>query len=139
LEELFKLNYKVIDEDGNSLILLKFQKLLKDKGVPETEAHKILTASSELLSNVVKYAKYGEITISGMAKNNKLSGIKVVVEDTGPGIEDIDLALKDNYSTQGTLGLGLPGVKRMVDVFKIESGKRQGTRVTIKKMIHQYD
>lgn len=139
MEEQFKINFKVFDEDGNSLILLKIKKLLKDKGIPETDANKILTATSELINNVVKYANYGDITISGISGNNQLTGIKVVVEDTGPGIEDIELALKDYYSTQGTLGLGLPGVKRMVDIFKIDSVIGQGTKVTIKKMIHEYD
>jgi serine/threonine-protein kinase RsbT len=60
-------------------------------------------------------------------------GIEVIVEDRGPGIADIELAMKENVSTGGTLGLGLPGTRRLVDEFDIESQPGQGTRVRIIK------
>lgn len=60
-------------------------------------------------------------------------GIEVIVEDRGPGIPDIELAMKENVSTGGTLGLGLPGTRRLVDEFDIESQPGQGTRVRIIK------
>ena len=88
--------FKVFDEQGNSLILLKLKTLLKEKGILETDAHKMLTATSELISNVVKYATYGDITISDISSNNQLTGIKVIVEDTGPGIKNIELGVQNS-------------------------------------------
>jgi len=60
------------------------------------------------------------------------NGCEVEVVDRGPGIEDLDRAMQDHYSSSGTLGLGLPGVKRLVDQFTIASGEGQGTRVTVR-------
>jgi serine/threonine-protein kinase RsbT len=60
-------------------------------------------------------------------------GLEVVVHDRGPGITDVEQAMADHYSTSGTLGLGLPGVRRLMDEFELESSPDEGTRVTIRK------
>jgi serine/threonine-protein kinase RsbT len=92
----------------------------------------IATAVSELVTNVVKYADSGRLTFYEK-KRLAQPGIEVVVEDSGPGIRDIDKAMSDNVSTGGTLGLGLPGAKRLVDEFEIVSKPSEGTRVRVVK------
>jgi serine/threonine-protein kinase RsbT len=96
------------------------------------EATLIATAISELARNIVTYAKRGVIrlqALNGAARR----GIRVVARDDGPGIADIEQALRDGFSTSGSLGLGLPGVRRLVDEFQIESKRDRGTTVTITK------
>ncbi len=94
----------------------------------------IATAVSELARNILKYADSGEIRLRVVAKGFR-RGIEVVAEDRGPGISNPDEALKDHFSSSGTLGLGLPGVKRMMDEFQLESAPQQGTRVTVRKWL----
>ena len=90
------------------------------------------TAVSELVTNVIKYAESGLITLRPTLQIAR-PGIEVVVEDRGPGISDIEAAMTANVSTGGTLGVGLPGTKRLVDEFDIESHPGAGTRVRILK------
>ena len=92
---------------------------------------RVVTAASELAHNVLKYAGVGNISFSKLVDGAKL-GVEVVARDEGPGIADVDQALVDNYSSSGTLGLGLPGVKRMVDEFEVCSDVGAGTMVTFK-------
>src|SRR5436309_8254626 len=80
----------------------------------------IATAISEVARNIVEYAKEGEITITLISDGNK-TGIKIVAADHGPGIADISTAMRDGYSTHGGLGMGLPGARRLMDEFEIES------------------
>ena len=92
----------------------------------------IATAISELARNIVSYAKRGEIVL-GSIHNSDRRGVMVVARDEGPGIPCIDQALRDGYSTSGSLGLGLPGVRRLMDEFEIASEVGRGTTVTIRK------
>jgi serine/threonine-protein kinase RsbT len=92
----------------------------------------IATAISELARNIVSYAVRGEITVRKLDEGSR-RGILVVSRDQGQGIRDIPQAMRDGYSTSGGLGLGLPGVKRLMDEFEIESEPGRGTRVTIRK------
>lgn len=91
---------------------------------------KVNTVLSELAYNQLKYAKKGSIETSFFKEAAQL-GIKIKASDKGPGIPDIGLALKDNYSSSGTLGLGLPGVKRLVDEFEINSVVNEGTTLVV--------
>src|ERR1700761_4884814 len=93
---------------------------------------KLITAASELVRNMLKYAEGGEITIEVVSKGRD-NGIRLVFRDEGPGIKDIQLAMKDGYSTGKSLGLGLPGAKRLVNDFNISSVVDKGTVVTIIK------
>jgi serine/threonine-protein kinase RsbT len=93
---------------------------------------KLITAASELVRNMLRYADGGEITIEVVSKGRE-NGIRLVFTDTGPGIEDLKLAMKDGYSTGKSLGLGLPGAKRLVSEFAITSEINKGTIVTIIK------
>ena len=96
------------------------------------EATLIATAISELARNIVTYAKKGEIRLK-VVNGGSRKGIQVVAHDDGPGIADIEQALRDGFSTSGSLGLGLPGVRRLVDEFRIVSKRNRGTTVTVTK------
>lgn len=93
----------------------------------------IATAISEIARNIVQYAQQGEIVMHWIQKVNK-QGIEIIAHDDGPGIPDISLALQDGYSTRRSLGLGLPGTRRLMDEFDIVSNG-EGTTVTIKKWL----
>lgn len=101
-------------------------------GFNNTDATLIATAISELARNIIRYAKEGEIILSTLQKGG-LCGIVVVARDKGPGIANLELAMEMGYSTSGSLGMGLPGVKRLMDEFEIDSRPRSGTKVMIKK------
>jgi serine/threonine-protein kinase RsbT len=96
------------------------------------DATLIATAISELARNIVTYAGKGHITLKGI-QNSSHVGILVVASDHGPGIPDISQALRDGFSTSGSLGLGLPGVRRLMDEFEITSQPSRGTTVAVKK------
>ena len=100
-------------------------------GLTPIATQKLATAVSELTRNVYKYAQCkGRVDLL-LIKTPDGDYVQVDVIDHGPGIEDLDQAMADNYSSSGTLGLGLPGVRRLVDHFEIQSALGQGTRVSI--------
>ena len=101
-------------------------------GFVSTDSTLLATAISELARNIIRYAKKGEILIASVQSGDRV-GITVVARDNGPGIANISLAMQDGFSTSGGLGLGLPGVKRLMDEFHLVSDVNNGTRVTIKK------
>jgi serine/threonine-protein kinase RsbT len=101
-------------------------------GFSSGDATLIATAISELARNIVTYARFGEVRLT-VIDNSARPGIQLIAHDTGPGIPDIPQALRDGFSTSGSLGLGLPGVKRLVDEFEIVSEVNRGTTVTAKK------
>lgn len=90
------------------------------------------TSISELATNIIKYAKKGHIII-GVVHLKSQVGLEAIAEDQGPGIIDRAAALADNFSTGGTLGVGLPGVKRMMDEFYFDSSQEYGTKIMIRK------
>ena len=92
----------------------------------------VATAISELARNILEYARTGQIEV-GVANRGSRIGLVVVALDAGPGIADISRAMQDGYSTGHGLGLGLPGVKRLMDEFAIVSAPGEGTRVTVRK------
>lgn len=92
----------------------------------------IATAISELARNIVQYAQHGEIALR-LLERGDLRGILVRAEDEGPGIPDIRRALQDGFSTSRSLGLGLSGVRRLMDEFEIDSKVGHGTTVTARK------
>lgn len=101
-------------------------------GFSATDQTLIATAISEVARNILIYAQRGEIQLEQIADGTR-TGIQVVAADEGPGIENTDLALRDGYSTKNSLGLGLPGARRLMDDFKLASELGHGTRVTMKK------
>jgi len=93
---------------------------------------KVVTAASELARNTLIYGGGGTARVE-VVNNGRRQGVRVVFEDRGPGIADLDLALKDGYTTGTGLGLGLSGARRLVDEFHIDSNLGQGTRVEVTK------
>jgi len=93
---------------------------------------RITTAISELARNIYLYAGSGQITISVLEESGR-KGIHISAVDNGPGINDIRMVLQDGYSTSGGLGAGLPGVKRLMDSFDIDSMPGTGTTISITK------
>jgi len=101
-------------------------------GFSTTDQTLIATAISEVARNIVVYAMHGEVVVTEIADGARV-GIQVIARDTGPGIENIELAMRDGYSTKHSLGLGLPGARRLMDELKLESEIGKGTVVTMKK------
>ncbi len=93
---------------------------------------KLITAASELVRNMLKYANGGSVIIE-IINQGRDNGIRLIFDDKGPGIKDIPLALKDGFSTGKSLGIGLPGARRLVSEFDIKSVEGKGTVVTIIK------
>jgi serine/threonine-protein kinase RsbT len=91
---------------------------------------KFVTASSELARNTLDYGGGGTVQID-IVQNDRRSGLRVIFEDRGPGIPDIDLALTDGYTSGNGMGLGLSGAKRLSHEFEISSKPGEGTRVSI--------
>ena len=91
---------------------------------------KMVTASSELARNTVDYGGGGTVRIESV-QNDRRAGLRLTFEDHGPGIEDIEQALKDGYTSGGGMGLGLGGSKRLSHEFEINSKLGEGTRVSI--------
>ena len=110
----------------------KGRELASHCGFPSTDLAVVATAISELARNVVRYAVRGEIILR-LIDDNGRRGVEVVAADDGPGIPDVALAMQDGYSTSGSLGLGLPGVRRLMDEFEITSDFGKGTTVTVRK------
>jgi len=100
----------------------------------EVDCSLVATIVSELGSNIAKYAGRGYVSVGRIERSDGVH-IEVTAEDSGPGIGDIAQAMQDHFSTGGTLGLGLPGVRRMADEFSIASQPGQGTRVYARKLI----
>jgi serine/threonine-protein kinase RsbT len=96
-----------------------------------TDQTLLATAISEVARNITTYAARGEVVLSVIRNSDKRRGIQVVARDDGPGIENVELALQDGYTSGGGLGLGLPGARRLVDDFEIETSPGQGTKVTL--------
>lgn len=96
------------------------------------EQTKMITAASELARNTLRYGGGGYAELEVLASSDK-RGIRISFIDEGPGIEDVELALTDGFTSGGGMGLGLPGARRLADEFEIESSPGKGTRVTITK------
>jgi serine/threonine-protein kinase RsbT len=101
-------------------------------GFSRTDATLIATAISEVGRNILVHAGSGEIVLSPLYEDGR-QGVGVTARDQGPGISDIDAALRDGYGSRGGLGLGLPGARRLMDEFDITSRVGEGTVVTMKK------
>ena len=124
----------VRDETGIAWSVMEARKAAIAIGFDEVICQMIATAVSELANNIVKYAGRGEIMMERIIAKSQ-AGMQVIARDSGPGIEDIQKAMADHYSTGDTLGLGLPGVKRMMDEFELTSEPGKRTTVTIRKWL----
>lgn len=106
--------------------------LARTIGFAEAEAVLIATAISELARNIVVYANTGEIRLEGRARSGR-RGLQIVARDDGSGIRNLDRVLAGGYSTSGGLGLGIAGVRQIMDEFSIDTGIGRGTEVIATK------
>lgn len=104
----------------------------KEAGMGLVDETKLVTAASELTRNMLLYAGGGQVCIEHVTAS-EAKGVKIIFADRGPGIADLALAMTDGYSTRNSLGLGLPGARRLVDEFEITSQKGEGTQVIVTK------
>ena len=130
LEELIR-----ISVEGDADIVTARQQgriLATSLGFSSGDVTLVATAISELARNIVLYAKRGEILLATVSDDGR-AGLSIIARDHGDGIVDVSRAMQDGYSTSGRLGVGLPGVKRLMDAFEIVSEVGRGTTVTVKK------
>ncbi len=114
------------------LVRQAVRQLAVELGFSLVDQTKIVTAASELARNTLDYGGGGTVKLEGLQEGIR-RGLRLTFEDQGPGIPDIDLALKDGYTTGGGLGMGLSGTKRLVNEFNIVSQVGKGTCITITK------
>lgn len=108
--------------------------LAREIGFDRVDETRITTVISELARNIVQYATEGTVYIRTTYENGR-KGIEILASDDGPGIENIQLALRDGFSTSRGLGAGLPGARRLMDEFDIKSTVGIGTQVMVRKWL----
>lgn len=125
---------KLIHSYDNELVIYHVRTMLAESGFSKTDEYILAAAASELATNIIRYAKEGEMEISLVSNGVNHIGIEIFASDKGPGIRDIEAALSEHYSSEkSSLGLGLPSVKRIMDEFWIESIVGKGTRIQARK------
>lgn len=118
-----------IEADGDVVAARQQGRVVAQRtGLDSVDLTIVATVISELARNILRYAGRGHIDVSAI-EDGRRSGVMVVASDRGPGIGDLELALLDGYSSSGSLGLGLPGVRRLVDEFEITTTPGEGTTV----------
>ena len=124
-----------IEHEGDIVLARqKGRELAAASGLSRTEQTLIATAISEVARNIVVYATRGEVVV-GLVEHRGRRGLMVVARDEGPGIANPELAMREGYSTANSLGMGLPGARRLMDEFELESTVGKGTTVTMKKWV----
>lgn len=106
--------------------------MAEEIGMPSSLQTMVATAISEVARNIVVYAGRGEIVVR-VVEDGRRRGVEVVAHDDGDGIDDVEQAMQDGFSTAGSLGLGLPGARRLMDDFDLDSTPGHHTTVTMRK------
>ena len=125
----------IVVEDDIVVARQGARELAKALGFRAIDQSRITTAVSELARNIVRYATdgRGEVLLRSVAAPGGGAGIEIVVRDEGPGIADVQQALREGYTSGRGLGMGLPGTRRLMDEMEIDSAVGRGTTVTIRK------
>ncbi len=124
-----------IQSDADIIVARQMgRELAEGIGFSGSELTVLATAISEIARNIIEYAGWGEIFLRQIQHGSR-KGILVIARDRGPGIPDIELAMQDGYSTSKGIGLGLPGARRLMDEFEVESKVGGGTTVTMRKWV----
>jgi serine/threonine-protein kinase RsbT len=128
--------YEIYVEKENDIVTVRqcSRDAAKKLSFSIVDQTRIITAASELARNIFQYALRGKVIIEKIFQDDN-HGIMLTFEDEGPGIENINLALQSGYSENNSLGLGLPGSKKLMDEFHIHSIVGEGTKVIIKKWL----
>lgn len=124
----------VVSEDDVVAARQRGRALAEQVGMSASAQTMVATAISEISRNLVIYGGGGEMSLTIVADGAR-TGVQIVAADRGPGIADIDLAMSDGYSTGNSLGLGLPGARRLMDDFDLRSRPGEGTTVTMRKWL----
>ncbi len=124
----------ITSEASITQAVLAAKKFSVQVGFKDYQASMIASAVSELARNIEKYARRGEIVLRAVRQSYS-TGIEIIAQDEGPGIANPEEAMKDHCSSSGTLGLGLPGVKRLMDEFDLKTEVERGTVITVKKWL----
>ena len=125
---------KLLQSFDNELVIFHMRAILNEAGFHRTDEFILAAAASELATNIVRYAPGGELVLCLLRDARGRTGVEVFASDSGPGIPDIEAALREHFTTEpGSLGMGLPSVRRIMDEFAIESIVGQGTRVRARK------
>lgn len=124
----------ITSEASITQAVLAAKKFSVQVGFKDYQASMIASAVSELARNIEKYARRGEIVLRTVSQSYS-TGIEIIAQDEGPGIANPEEAMKDHYSSSGTLGLGLPGVKRLMDEFDLKTEVERGTVITVRKWL----
>ena len=123
------------DEHDIAVARNEVRQLASALGFRLIDQTRLATVTSELVRNVVKYGGQGRLIAQPTESGDGRDGLRLIFEDTGPGIADIAAAMRDGFSTGRGLGKGLPGSKRLMDEFQIESEVGRGTRVTVVRWV----
>jgi serine/threonine-protein kinase RsbT len=134
--EIERYDISIIHETDSFYASQRSRILAEQIGFNQIDTSAIVTAVSELAQNIYGHANAGTIILRTI-KDHKRKGMEVVAEDYGPGIQDIATALQDGFTTGTTLGLGLPGVKRLMDEFVFDAERTKGTKITVRKWIEE--
>jgi serine/threonine-protein kinase RsbT len=128
------LKQRIPIRDESDLVVVRrlVRALARTEGLQAVTVEAVATAATELARNILSHAESGEILL-GIAHKGRVRGLVVVSRDDGPGIVDVAQAMTDGFSTEGSLGLGLSSVQRMMDDFEIQSAPGSGTVVTVRK------
>ena len=125
---------KLMHSYDNELVIYHMRSMLSEAGFNKTDEYILAAAASALATNILRYAVGGELQICLVQNAQMHMGVEVFASDGGPGIADVEAAMREHYtSEQGSLGMGLPSVKRIMDEFEIESIVGCGTRVRARK------
>ncbi len=124
----------ITSEASITQAVLAAKKFSVQVGFKDYQASMIASAVSELARNIEKYARRGEIVLHTVRQSYS-TGIEIIAQDEGPGIPNPEEAMKDHCSSSGTLGLGLPGVKRLMDEFDLKTEVERGTVITVRKWL----
>lgn len=123
---------KITQETDIAKAIFAAEDFAKTAGFNKTNRFMVATAVSELARNIFEYALKGEVLIKIVERDGH-KGIEVIAQDKGPGIEDVAKVLNETYVSAKSLGLGLKGVKRMMNEFIIDTKRGQGTKITVRK------
>lgn len=137
---MISLNKETLEIRSEHDVVLFRQKLREyagKTGMRVLDQTKLITASSELVRNILVYAGQGQVTVEEISEGEQ-RGVKVIFKDAGPGIADVEKAMQNGFSTSKSLGLGLPGAKRLVNFFDIKSKVGHGTTITIIRWKNAY-
>lgn len=125
---------KLMQPFDNELVIYHMRSMLTEAGFHKTDEYIVAAAASELATNILRYTPGGEMEISLIRDARGRTGVEVFASDSGPGIHDVGAAMREHFSSEpGSLGMGLPSVKRIMDEFEIESAVGLGTRVRARK------